>query len=142
MQDVSKDSTDDSKDVSDLINLDDSLSLSISDFDPLNEKPSSSLPTVIKSFENPIYPYFNPTNLPTTNQNPTASKPDDIELLKSYELDKFGVTGKQATTTSANNSGVVRKATFDDIFEDRFGDNLTNNAKTDHVNSKNWTKFD
>lgn len=120
--------------------MDDSLSLSISDFDPLNDKPSNNLATTIQSFENPVYPYFQ--NASSNNSQLPPKPADDFELLKSYELHKFVQNAMPATSSTSNcnynSSNVVKKATFDNIFDDNFGDKLTDNSNS----NKTWTKFD
>jgi hypothetical protein len=114
-----------------LINFNDSLSFD--DFDPLKSEANiANVPATVTSFENPIYPFYTPTHMPTKTDH-------DIQLLKSYELDKFSVIqNKISANTSTIAPNATKLATFDDIFGDSSSDE---NRKT-NFNSKAWTKFD
>lgn len=107
-----------------MINLNDSSSLDVADFDPLNDnarnipeslpRPSSnSIPTSVASFENPMYPYF----------KPSKKQELDTELLKIYGLDRFSVIGDE------------QKSMTSDILISK------SNGKSSN-SSKNWTQFE
>lgn len=130
MNTPSKSETSNNKDVTDLINFNDSLS--IDDFDPLkaDTKTKVEIPTIVTSFENPIYPFFTPTHMPAKNE--------EDELLKKYELDKFSVIQNKLSANATNNSNTQKLAKFDDIF----GDNSSDENRKSNFNSKTWTKFD